>query len=210
MITIFMFYEKLEYLINLSNLVITANSNIQILGFGNGLTKFGIKFCKYYKPDVIISDNKFKISLDVYLDYKHLNLNIFNADIHTINIICNRLKILSLNTYHSHKLDSSNYKRNTFNELLSLRFNPSLCGTKYLLDCIAFAKENPYSRVSQKKFTDYFGWLSYKYRTPTQTIVWNIRTSIGDMYRIIEFRKFRNKIELFFTYQSVINSFRLF
>lgn len=210
MITIFMFYEKLEYFLNLSNLVITTNSNIQILGFENGITKFGIKFCNDYKPDVIISDNKFKISLDVYLDYKHLNLNIFNADIHTINIICNQLKMISLNTYHSHKLDLSNYKRNTFTELLSLRFNPSLCGTKYLLDCIAFAKENPYSRVSQKKFTYYFGWLSHKYRTPTQTIVWNIRTSIGDMYRIIEFRRFRNKIELFFTYQSVINSFRLF
>lgn len=210
MITIFMFYEKLEYLINLSNLVITTNSNIQILGLNQGITKYGIKFCNNYKPDIIISDNKFKVFLELYLNYKFINLNIFNADIHTINIICNRLKMLSLNTYHSHKLVSSNYKRDIFIELLSLRFSPSLCGTKYLLDCIAFAKENPYSRVSQKKFTDYFGWLSHKYRTPTQTIVWNIRTSIGDMYRIIEFRRIRHKIELFFTYQSVINSFRLF
>ena len=57
------------------------------------------------------------------------------------------------------KLDLTNYKKKILNCLISLNFNPNLCGTRYLLDCIVFSHENPYSCLNTTTLKKYFKQL---------------------------------------------------
>lgn len=211
MITVFMFYENLEYLINLSNKFAALRLNIRLLGLDQYLSPISIRFCQSHKPNIIICGTSYNSTLEKLLNYKYYSLNIPNESQTTTTLILNQLNKLSLDTRYSHKLNMFNFKKTIYNELILLKFNPNLCGTKYLVDCIVLARENPYSQLNNLDFKKYFNKLALKYNTNTQTIIWNIRTAIDDMYKATNssFRKDKFGNASYITYQSIINSLRL-
>ena len=211
MITVFMFYENLEYLINLSNKFIALHLNIRLLGLDQYLSPISIRFCQSHKPNIIICGTSYNSTLEKLLNYKYYSLNIPNESQTTTTLILNQLNKLSLDTRYSHKLNMFNFKKTIYNELILLKFNPNLCGTKYLIDCIVLARENPYSQLNNLDFKKYFNKLALKYNTNTKTIIWNIRTAIDDMYKATNsnFRKDKFGNASYITYQSIINSLRL-
>lgn len=211
MITVFMFYENLEYLINLSNKFAALRLNIRLLGLDQYLSPISIRFCQSHKPNIIICGTSYNSTLEKLLNYKYYSLNIPNESQTTTTLILNQLNKLSLDTRYSHKLNMFNFKKTIYNELILLKFNPNLCGTKYLVDCIVLARENPYSQLNNLDFKKYFNKLALKYNTNTQTIIWNIRTAIDDMYKATNssFRKNKFGNASYITYQSIINSLRL-
>lgn len=211
MITVFMFYENLEYLINLSNKFAALRLNIRLLGLDQYLSPISIHFCQSHKPNIIICGTSYNSTLEKLLNYKYYSLNIPNESQTTTTLILNQLNKLSLDTRYSHKLNMFNFKKAIYNELILLKFNPNLCGTKYLVDCIVLARENPYSQLNNLDFKKYFNKLALKYNTNTQTIIWNIRTAIDDMYKATNssFRKDKFGNASYITYQSIINSLRL-
>ncbi len=211
MITVFMFYENLEYLINLSNKFAALHLNIRLLGLDQYLSPISIRFCQSHKPNIIICGTSYNSTLEKLLNYKYYSLNIPNESQTTTTLILNQLNKLSLDTRYSHKLNMFNFKKAIYNELILLKFNPNLCGTKYLVDCIVLARENPYSQLNNLDFKKYFNKLALKYNTNTQTIIWNIRTAIDDMYKATNssFRKDKFGNASYITYQSIINSLRL-
>lgn len=211
MITVFMFYENLEYLINLSNKFTALRLNIRLLGLDQYLSPISIRFCQSHKPNIIICGTSYNSTLEKLLNYKYYSLNIPNESQTTTTLILNQLNKLSLDTRYSHKLNMFNFKKTIYNELILLKFNPNLCGTKYLIDCIVLARENPYSQLNNLDFKKYFNKLALKYNTNTKTIIWNIRTAIDDMYKATNsnFRKDKFGNASYITYQSIINSLRL-
>lgn len=211
MITVFMFYENLEYLINLSNKFTTQHLNVRLLGLDQYPSPISIRFCQSHKPNIIICGTTYNKTLEKLLNYKYYSLNIPNESKTTMMLILNQLNTLSLDTRYSHKLNMFNFKKAIYNELISLKFNPNLCGTRYLVDCIVLARENPYSQLNNLEFRKYFNKLALKYNTNTQTIIWNIRTAINEMYKATtsSFRKLYFGNASYITYQTIINSLRL-
>ena len=211
MITVFMFYENLEYLINLSNKFVALHLNIRLLGLDQYLSPISIRFCQSHKPNIIICGTSYNSRLEKLLNYKYYSLNIPNESQTTTTLILNQLNKLSLDTRYSHKLDMFNFKKAIYNEQNLLKFNPNIYGTKYIVDCIVLDHENPYSQLNNLDFKRYFNKLALKYNTNAQTIIWNIRTAIDDMYKATNsnFRKDKFGNASYITYQSIINSLRL-
>lgn len=211
MITVFMFYENIEYLINLSNKIIAQHLNIRLLGLEQKITIKKVEFCEAHKPNVIICGKSFNNILESSLTFKHYTIKIQKESQDETTLILNQLKRLSEDTAYSHKLNMFNFKKGIYSELLSLKFNPNLCGTSYLTDCIVFAHENPYSQLNNQVFKDYFNKLAVKYNTTPQMIVWDIRTAIEDMYKETnsDFRKSNFGNATYITYQTIIKSLRL-
>ena len=114
MITVFMFYENLEYLINLSNKFVALHLNIRLLGLDQYLSPISIRFCQSHKPNIIICGTSYNSRLEKLLNYKYYSLNIPNESQTTTTLILNQLNKLSLDTRYSHKLDMFNFKLFTF------------------------------------------------------------------------------------------------
>ena len=181
------------------------------IGITNKVNKNSIIFCKNEQPNVIIGSVASIETINTNLNYEHISIPILTENIEIIKKISNQLKSLSQNCLYSHKLDLANYKKRIMNCLINLNFNPNLCGTRYILDCIVFSHENPYSCLNTTTLKKYFKQLAIKYSSNEAAISYNIRTAIEDMHKSApsNLRKHNFGNDDYITYLMIINRLKL-
>ena len=208
MIKIFIVYENPQIAAQLSIKLLHSNISAKIIGFTNRITKSSIDYCNSNAPNVIISKKNNQELLKKHLTFEYIHLEILDDSESSIDKAFNQLYLLSRDTKYTHKLNVINFKKQMFNNLIDLKFNPNLCGTKYLLDCIVCIKENPYSQVTNFSIMKYLKNIAMKYGTSLDAIIWNLRTTIEDMvkYTNSDFRKNIYGTEDNINYQTVISS----
>jgi hypothetical protein len=209
MINVFIFYPNLNSLLFLSNSIIQVNKNIKLIGIHNSISKESISQCISLKPDIIILTNNYNKKISKTLNFDYIKIVINNNDITNPNRIFNLLKKFSLDTKFSNKLRISNLRKKIFTKLCDLKFNPNLCGTYYLLDCIIYSYENPNFSFSNTQLENFFKVLSEKYNTNPNSILWNINTTIKEMCNVTSknFRKNYYGLEFGINYLNVIKAF---
>ena len=108
-------------------------------------------------------------------------------------------------------MHKSNYKKKIMNCLINLNFNPNLFGTRYILDCIVFSHENPYSCTNTMTLKKYFKQLAIKYSSNETAISCDIRTAIVDMHESApsNLRKHNFGNDDYITYMMIINRLKL-
>lgn len=182
MITIFILYENFEYVNKVITKINADCPNSVCIGTALIANKANINFCKIEQPNVIIGSIASLKAIKKNLNYEYISIQILTENTDTLKRISNQLKNLSQNSMYSHKLDLTNYKKKILNCLINLNFNPNLCGTRYLLDCIVFSHENPYSCLNTTTLKKYFKQLAIKYSSNESSISYNIRSAIDDMH----------------------------
>ncbi len=188
MITCFICCNNSEYLLKLTNSVISSNPGIKLTGFSNKLSEQCLNYCNETKPNIIIATNDFHVFLQNWLTFDYLKINISQTNDLTTKKICNTIKKFIQDSTYSHKLNISNFRKEIYNKLQNLGFNFSLCGTQYLLDYIIYLRTYPSSKPS---YENILNAIAEKHNTNIQTIHWNIHTSIDEMckYTSENFRK---------------------
>lgn len=185
--------------------------NVKLLGSMSQVDKASSRFCNKKKPNIIISTEYDHSLLKKKLKFEYIPITIYGKDTHSIKKLSNQLKKISSNTIYSHKVEIYNHKRKTLQTLIKLKFNPHLCGTDYLLDCIIALKENPYSRVTYKNIKSNIKNIATKYSMPTQSIICDLRASIEEMYNLTS-SDFRNKIygtDAYLDYPKIVKTIYL-
>ena len=210
MITFFLVYENFEYV----NQVVTINAdcpNAVCIGITKKVNEESIIFLKNEQPHVIIGSVASLEAIKTILDYEHISIPILTENIDFIKKLSNQLKSLSQDCLYSHKLDLANYKNKIMNCLINLNFNPNLCGTRYILDCIVFSHENPYSCTNTMTLKKYFKQLAIKYSSNETAISCDIRTAIVDMHESApsNLRKHNFGNDDYITYMMIINRLKL-
>lgn len=211
MITFFILYENFEYVNKVVTKINAECPNAVCIGITNKVNKNSIIFCKNEQPNVIIGSGASIETINTNLNYEHISIPILTENIEIIKKISNQLKSLSQNCLYSHKLDLANYKKRIMNCLINLNFNPNLCGTRYILDCIVFSHENPYSCLNTTTLKKYFKQLAIKYSSNEAAISYNIRTAIEDMHKSApsNLRKHNFGNDDYITYLMIINRLKL-
>lgn len=211
MITFFILYENFEYVNKIITKINAECHNAVCIGVANKVNIDSIGFCKKEQPHVIIGSIASLKAINTFLNYEHISIQILTESFEILKKLSNQLKLLSQNSMYSHKLDLINYKKRIMNCLINLNFNPNLCGTRYLLDCIVFSHENPYSCLNATTLKKYFKQLAIKYSTNVTTISWNIRSAIDDMFQTVpsKLRKHNFGSNEYITYLMVINRLKL-
>jgi translation elongation factor EF-G len=211
MITFFILYENYEYVNKVVTKINAECPNAMCIGITNKVNKKSIIFCKNEQPHVIIGSYASLETIKNDLNYEHISIPILSESIEFIKKISNQLKSLSQNCLYSHKLDLANYKKRIMNCLINLNFNPNLCGTRYILDCIVFSHENPYSCMNALTLKKYFKQLAIKYSSTESAISYSIRTAIEDMHESSpsNLRKHNFGSDDYITYLMIINRLKL-
>ena len=211
MITFFILYENFEYVNKVVTKINAECSNAVCIGITNKVNKNSINFCKNEQPNVIIGSVASLETIKTNLNYEHISIPILTESIEILKRISNQLKILSQDCLYSHKLDLVNYKKRIMNCLISLNFNPNLCGTKYILDCIVFSHENPYSCMNTLTLKKYFKQLAIKYSSTETAIFYSIKAAIECMNESSSsnLRKQNFGNDDYVTYLMIINRLKL-
>ena len=211
MITFFLVYENFEYVNKVVTKINADCPNAVCIGITNKVNEESIIFLKNEQPHVIIGSVASLEAIKTILDYEHISIPILTENIDFIKKLSNQLKSLSQDCLYSHKLDLANYKNKIMNCLINLNFNPNLCGTRYILDCIVFSHENPYSCTNTMTLKKYFKQLAIKYSSNETAISCDIRTAIVDMYESApsNLRKHNFGNDDYITYMMIINRLKL-
>lgn len=209
MITFFIFYNNLKYATFLSNSILQTNNNTNLIGIAEKITQSSISHCNRTYPHIIISDENTHKKLQKTLKFDYISITIPQNEPLITQKICNQVNKFTCDLFFSHKLDLYNFKKYVYNIMQELKFNTTLCGTQYLLDCIVYAHENPYTNIDLNYIKSIYTPLSKKYNTTINSINWNIYTSISDMYKSTnaEFRKNIYGIDFGITPQKIIQVF---
>ena len=211
MITVFILYENFEYVNKVVTKINAECPNTVCVGTALTANKDCINFCKNEQPNVIIGSIASLKAIKKILNYEYISIQILAETIDYLKRLSNQLKNLSQNSMYSHKLDLINYKKRILNCLINLKFNPNLCGTKYLLDCIVFSHENPYSCLNTTTLKKYFKQLAIKYSSSETSISYSIKSAIDDMYKSSSpnLRKHNFGNDDYITYLMIINRLKL-
>lgn len=211
MITFFILYENFEYVNKVVTKINAECSNTICIGITNKVNKNSINFCKNEHPHVIIGSIASLKTIKQFLNYEYISIPILIENIENLKKISNQLKILSQNCLYSHKMDLANYKKRIMNCLINLNFNPNLCGTRYILDCIVFSHENPYSCMNTITLKKYFKQLAIKYSSNETAILYSIRSAIENMHKssTSNLRKHNFGNDDYITYLMIINRLKL-
>lgn len=211
MITFFLVYENFEYVNKVVTKINADCPNAVCIGITNKVNEESIIFLKNEQPHVIIGSVASLEAIKTILDYEHISIPILTENIDFIKKLSNQLKSLSQDCLYSHKLDLANYKNKIMNCLINLNFNPNLCGTRYILDCIVFSHENPYSCTNTMTLKKYFKQLAIKYSSNETAISCDIRTAIVDMHESApsNLRKHNFGNDDYITYMMIINRLKL-
>lgn len=180
MITVFIFFNDLNSLIFLSNKIAQVNNNLKLIGLDNKISKSSISQCLEMKPNIIISNKNFTKKISKKLNFEYISIEF--DDLENIEKLLNQLSNLCMNTYNYNKLQANNLRKNIHIQLQNLNFNTNLIGTTYLLDFIVLAHELPRPCINSKYTKELVSLISKKYNTSVNSIMWNIHTSIEDMY----------------------------
>lgn len=213
MVNVFFIHTNPELISHLSKALTRACTNVNIQGFESHITQETEKFCNLHRPDVIISKKNDHSSLKQVLRFEYIPFTIYDEDSikqSILKLTC-QIRKLSSNTVYSHKISILNNRKNIFNTLVKLKFNPDLCGTTYLLDCILCLRENPYSQVTYKNITKSISNVAIKYGISVETVIWNIRVSIDEMFDCTssDFRIKMYGTATYMNYQALIQSIYL-
>lgn len=211
MITFFILYENFEYVNKVVTKINADCPNAVCIGITNKVNEESIIFLKIEQPHVIIGSVASLEAINTILDYEHISIPILTENIDFIKKLSNQLKSLSQDCLYSHKLELANYKNKIMNCLINLNFNPNLCGTRYILDCIVFSHENPYSCTNTMTLKKYFKQLAIKYSSNETAISCDIRTAIKDMHESApsNLRKHNFGNDDYITYMMIINRLKL-
>lgn len=211
MITFFILYENFEYVNKVVTKINADCPNAVCIGITNKVNEESINFLKSEQPHVIIGSVASLEAIKTILDYEHISIPILTENIDFIKKLSNQLKSLSQDCLYSHKLELANYKNKIMNCLINLNFNPNLCGTRYILDCIVFSHENPYSCTNTMTLKKYFKQLAIKYSSNETAISCDIRTAIEDMHESApsNLRKHNFGNDDYITYMMIINRLKL-
>lgn len=211
MITFFILYENFEYVNKVVTKINADCPNAVCIGITNKVNEESIIFLKSEQPHVIIGSVASLEAIKTILDYEHISIPILTENIDFIKKLSNQLKSLSQDCLYSHKLELANYKNKIMNCLINLNFNPNLCGTRYILDCIVFSHENPYSCTNTITLKKYFKQLAIKYSSNETAISCDIRTAIEDMHESApsNLRKHNFGNDDYITYMMIINRLKL-
>lgn len=211
MITFFILYENFEYVNKVVTKINADCPNAVCIGITNKVNEESIIFLKSEQPHVIIGSVASLEAIKTILDYEHISIPILTENIDFIKKLSNQLKSLSQDCLYSHKLELANYKNKIMNCLINLNFNPNLCGTRYILDCIVFSHENPYSCTNTMTLKKYFKQLAIKYSSNETAISCDIRTAIEDMHESApsNLRKHNFGNDDYITYMMIINRLKL-
>ncbi len=193
MVKIFIFCNNLNFISAISQMILKKKIDANIIGIQNSISEDGIKLCQNAKPHLIICEQKDYTKIKKFLKEDFIWLFFSNASTTSKTTILNQIALISKDTKFIHKIELSNFRKQYFNKLVNLKFNPNFVGTLYILDCIVCLKENPYSHVSHLRLSKYLQIIAKKYNTTTNSIIWNIRSSIEEMYKNTN-KEFRNKL----------------
>lgn len=193
MIKIFIFCNDLNFISSISEIILKKHLNVQITGIQDIISKSGLTLCQNSNSNLIICEEKIYEKIKKALKYDFIWLTFSNKSSYSKTTILNQIEIISQDTKYIHKIDLSNFRKIYFEKLINLKFNPNLVGTLYILDCIVCIKENPYSQATHSRLSRYLQIIAQKYDTTLNSVVWNIRSSIEEMYKNTD-EKFRNKI----------------
>ncbi|MCI8291323.1 MAG: hypothetical protein HFJ25_03605 [Clostridia bacterium] len=209
MITFFIFYKDLKYATFLSSAIIQTNNNINLIGIDDKISESSIDICNKSCPHIIITDENTHKKLSKILEFKYITITISQNETLMIQKICNQVKKFTYDFSYTHKLDLYNFKKYVYNKLKDLKFNINFCGTKYLIDCIIYAHDNPRYHINQTVLKKFYKLLAKKYNTNENSINWNIHSTILDMCKSTdsEFRKNVYGIDFGITPQQIIQLF---
>lgn len=211
MITVFILYENFEYVNKVVSKINAECPNAVCVGTALTANKTCINFCKKEQPNVIIGSIASLKAIKKNLNYEYISIQVLAETVDYLKRLSNQLKNLSQNSMYSHKLDLINYKKRILNCLINLNFNPNLCGTRYLLDCIVFSHENPYSCLNTTTLKKYFKQLAIKYSSSETSISYSIKSAIEDMHKSSSpnLRKHNFGNDDYITYLMIINRLKL-
>jgi hypothetical protein len=193
MVKIFIFCSNLNFISSISQIIIEKKINANVIGIQNYISKDGLQLCRNSKPHLIICEQRDYKKIKKILKEDFIWLIFSNESNTSKTTVLNQIETISKDTKYTHKIEISNYRRQYFNKLVNLNFNPNLIGTLYILDCIVCIKENPYSPSTHLRLTKYLKIIARKYNTPINQVIWNIRSAIEEMYKNTN-REFRNKL----------------
>lgn len=211
MIRIFIFCNDLNFISSISEIILIKRLNAQISGIQNLISKNGLTLCQNSNSHLIICEEKNYSKIKKILKGDFIWLTFSNESNSSKTTILNQIEIISQDTKYVHKIDLSNFKKYYFEKLIKLKFNPNLAGTLYILDCIVCIRENPYSQATHLRITNYLQLIAQKYDTTINSVIWNIRSSIEEMYKNTD-EKFRNKIygtEYYISFTRLLKSISL-
>lgn len=193
MITYFIFNTNLILANNLSYAILDSNNNVKSVGISRTLSKSSIQDCQNLSPHLIIATKSVHKKLSNMLDFNYYSIIIpQNEALVTLPII-NKVKKLTRDTIFSEKMDLYNFKKCTISKLEKSKFNTSLTGTQYLLDCIMYIYKNPYYNLNKHTLKYLYLNIANKYKISTDIVIWNIRTAINEMCKYTT-RKYRTEM----------------
>lgn len=183
MITFFIIYDNLEYAKHLANTIIKSNKNAQLTGLDSYLSEDSIKHCNNSLPHLIISTKELHEKISKILKFDYYSIIIPQMTPLITLEISKQVKKLTNELKFSQKLDFLNFKRYTIYKLEKSKFNISLSGTQYLIDCIMYLHTNPQYNLKKTTIKDFYSLIAKKYDISTDMVNWNIHTAIKDMYK---------------------------
>lgn len=186
MITFFIFYEDLKYATFLSNAISTFNSNTQLIGIDERISKCSIEHCNHNSPHIIIATENIHKELSKKLNFNYIAINISQNSSLVTQKICNQVNKVTHDFIYHEKVDSYNFRKNVYLELKKYNFNPTLCGTQFLVDCIMFFHEHPEHNLNNVNIKSLYLPIAHKYQITVKTVDWNIHSTISDMCKNTE------------------------